>query len=347
MPLVSESALRLFEEEKAGILMEARQAIWARRPDLLRRYDDRQKMNSDRDLGYHLAYLAEAVKNDSPELFLDYAAWLKVFLPRVGVPVEDIRLSLECLAEALSKRLEQEDRHVFQETFLRAGKRLEEAGADLESFIRGEAVVSVLAAQYLGTMLRADRRQAGRLILEAADRGIDIRELYLGVFQPVQYEIGRLWQTNAISVAQEHMATAITQTVMGQLAPRLFAGEKNGKTMVAACVSGELHEIGMRMVADFFEMSGWDTYYIGANAPASSIARAVEENKADLLGISATMAFHLPAVEEIIREVRKGGMGKNVKILVGGYPFKVAPDLWRKVGADGFASDAKEAVRIS
>ncbi|MDZ7776615.1 MAG: hypothetical protein U5L09_13885 [Bacteroidales bacterium] len=55
---------------------------------------------------------------------------------------------------------------------------------------------------------------------------------------------------------------------MSQLYPYIFNSQRVGKSMVAATVGGELHEMGIRMVADFFEMEGWDTWYLGANAPA-------------------------------------------------------------------------------
>jgi methanogenic corrinoid protein MtbC1 len=136
---------------------------------------------------------------------------------------------------------------------------------------------------------------------------------------------------------------------MSQLYPRIFSGERRDRTVVATCVGGELHEIGVRMVADFFEMEGWDSYYLGANTPAVAILHALDERRADVLAISATMTFHVSAVTELIGRVRaharaSGGARTRPLILVGGYPFTVAPDLWRQVGADGSARDARDAV---
>jgi methanogenic corrinoid protein MtbC1 len=103
----------------------------------------------------------------------------------------------------------------------------------------------------------------------------------------------------------------------------------------------------MRMVADFFEMEGWDTYYVGANTPTRSVVQTVMEQGADILGISATMTFHVREVAALIARVRTEPIGGDVTILVGGYPFNVAPDLWREVGADGHAPDAAEAVEVA
>ena len=118
-----------------------------------------------------------------------------------------------------------------------------------------------LAVSYLNTLLAGDSHLANQLILDAVRHGFGVKDIYLHVFQPCQQEIGRLWQMNRISVAQEHFCTVVTQTIMSQLYPYIFATEKNGRRLVATSVSGELHEIGMRMVADFLEMEGWTTYY--------------------------------------------------------------------------------------
>ena len=103
--------------------------------------------------------------------------------------------------------------------------------------------------------------------MDAIQHGTSVHDIYLHVFQRSQYEVGRLWQTNQISVGQEHLCTAATQLIMSQLYPLIFGTERKNRRIVAACVGGDLHEIGIRMVADFFEMDGWDTFYLGADVP--------------------------------------------------------------------------------
>ena len=85
------------------------------------------------------------------------------------------------------------------------------------------------------------------------------------------------------------------------------------------------------MVADFFEMDGWHTRYLGANVPTLSVVQILVQSKATVLAISATITYHIHAVESLIAAVRSTPECCGIKILVGGYPFKVAPDLWRKV----------------
>ena len=75
--------------------------------------------------------------------------------------------------------------------------------------------------------------------------------------------------------------------------------------------------------------------------------RTLRDRRADVLAVSATMPFHVRAVSDLISEVRASEVGGRVKILVGGYPFAVAPDLWRSVGADAMARDAEESVAVA
>ena len=100
------------------------------------------------------------------------------------------------------------------------------------------------------------------------------------------------------------------------------------------------------MISDFFEMDGWDTFYVGASTPADAIVDLLLARRADLLAVSATMTGHVRTVVQLIAEVRQGLGAVPIRIMVGGYPFNVAPGLWKTVGADGFAPDANAAVRI-
>lgn len=215
------------------------------------------------------------------------------------------------------------------------------------SFLVPDAPLANLTRSYLTALLDGDRRQASTMVLDAVATGIPVKDIYLHVFQRAQYEVGRLWQAHDISVAQEHYCTAATQLIMSQLYPHIFSAASNGGTFVATCVAGDLHEVGVRMVADFFEIDGWNTYYLGASTPDADVVAAVIERKADLLGISATISRHLPAVSALIKAVRANEACRNVPILVGGYPFVAAPDLWREIGADGTAVDAQAAIALA
>lgn len=208
--------------------------------------------------------------------------------------------------------------------------------------------VGALAERYLQVLLEARRREATELIMSAVESGqLGVRQLYLEVFEPVLREVGRLWQNNQISIAQEHFISATTQLVMSRLYPRIFTTQRRDLRMVAACAGQELHEIGLRMVADFFELEGWDTYYLGANLPIGAVLDAVRERRADLLALSATMPRHISYVREVIQGVRTDAALRATTVLVGGAAFSGPNERWRALGADGCARDAAGAVALA
>jgi methanogenic corrinoid protein MtbC1 len=314
-------------------------------PEFWQKFGEAGRLKSLRDEEYHLAYLAEALATADLSLFLEYLQWCKVFFTGLRFPEEAIRVTFECMRELLCQQLPAELAPIVV-NYLDAGlAHLARMPATLPSFLPDGAPLVDVSRPYLQALLRGDRAEASRLILHAVEHGAAVKEVYLHVFQPSRLEIGRLWQTNQISVAQEHYCTAATQMIMSQLYPYLFSTDKHGRTLVITCVGEELHEIGARMVADFFELDGWDTYYLGANVPTESVLRTLAERKADLLAISATITPHVHGVSELITRVR-ASRGSQVKIMVGGYPFNVMPTLWQQVGADGYARDAEDAITV-
>lgn len=316
-------------------------------PSLLARFGDRGRLKCTEDARRHLEYLSSAAATNSDSLFADYVGWAKILLARLGLSDDDLAKNLHLLREAVRETLDVPHGEAAARIIDTALRDLPEMPSASQSLLSDSQPHSELARQYLDLLLSGDRRAAAELIHAAVRDGVSVRDIYLYVFQRAQHEIGRLWQMNEITVAEEHYCTAATQLIMSQLYPMIFATPRIGRRLVAACVGGDLHEIGVRMVADFFEMAGWDTYYLGANVPLEGIIDSVTERRANVLAISATMSYHVSAVADVIRAVRQNSGHRAIRILVGGYPFRVDPELWRSVGADGFAVDASEAVTLA
>jgi MerR family transcriptional regulator, light-induced transcriptional regulator len=212
--------------------------------------------------------------------------------------------------------------------------------------------LSVVYHRYIEALLHGSYRRALRVCQAALNTGTTLNQLYLEVFHPALYEIGQLWERNRLSIAQEHIATAITRTVMAQVhaiaASRLstrslFVSALNRK-IITTCVSGEYHDIGIRMVADCFEIEGWRVYHLGANMPADDVVHLANHEQVHVLALSVTLNVHVPDAYEIIRQVRRSPIGSRIKVLVGGQPFNQVEGLYQKVEADLTAANACEAV---
>jgi len=101
------------------------------------------------------------------------------------------------------------------------------------------------------------------------------------------------------------------------------------------------------MVADFFEMVGWHTFFTGASTPVESIIKSIEELDTDVLAVSTSMTFNIFRVKELIDKVKEALPEHKVKIMVGGRPFNISPGIWNKVHADLYAPDAVAAIEIA
>ena len=315
-----------------------------RHPHLEKRFGKTVPEKMLQDTGFHFDYLAQAIAAGSVDLYLDYIGWAKVLLANLGVPPMYLATTLESMRDALRAMLAPELSDVacpYLEETLQGFPQMPE---EVPSFI---AKGNPLPVQYLQALLRGESQAANKLIMDAIEGGMPVQDIYLEVFERTQHEIGRLWQVNEISVAQEHYCTAATQQIMARLYPHIFREEKTRGTLVATCVSGDLHEVGARMVCDFFELDGWDTHYLGANVPAATVVQSLVECRATMLAISATITSHVRAVAVLIALVRSTPQCEGVKILVGGYPFKVEPELWKTIGADGSANGAREAIELA
>ena len=198
---------------------------------------------------------------------------------------------------------------------------------------------------YLDVLRTGNRREALAVVDAARAAGLGLPALYLDVFQPALREIGRLWQDNEITVAEEHLATAVTQIAMGRLyADYCLATNRNGKTILAACAETEKHEVGLRMICDLLELEGWDATYLGAGVPPGALVAMVLRDRPTVLALSASIAPHLPQLRTLIAAVRSATGDDGPFILVGGRPFLDDAGLADRVGADAMARDSAEAT---
>lgn len=313
---------------------------FAAHPEFLVRFGPVGRVRCLEDARFHLQYLATALDAGSEAMFLDYVGWTKVVLARRNVPERDLIANLEIVITVVDDPAAQQ--------YLRAAiDQLPSMSDEVPSCLDPRAPLWPVASSYLTALLGGSRRDALDVVTKALDDRAQLRHIYRYVFEPAQQEIGRLWQLNQISVAQEHFCTAATQHIMTQLYARIFSGEKRDRRAVSMCVGSELHEIGLRIVTDLLELEGWQTWYLGASVPPAAAVQLCVDRKADLLLVSATLPPHIPSVIEVIRIFRARPELEHAKVVVGGRAFRMAPELWRTIDADGFAGNADDCLALA
>lgn len=173
--------------------------------------------------------------------------------------------------------------------------------------------------RFCEALMAGQRGRCAAMLDHYISRRTPVLDLYEQLFQPALYRIGELWETNQISVATEHMATAIVEGLMNELYPRLLPRQRRALRAVIASVEGELHQVGAKMVADIFEMNGWDAHYLGANMPLSELLRMIQQVQPHVVGLSLSVYFHMNLLVKAL-DVLHSRFPKLI-LLVGGQGF--------------------------
>jgi methanogenic corrinoid protein MtbC1 len=320
--------------------------LYRRHPEYEKRYGPAGKVRCREDIDFHFCTLIEAVASRERELFLRYVAWGKIVLVNRRIRTDDLIDTLLIMQEVISANVSKRAASLANSYIQAAIDRFDTFPDAPPTYIDVCSPLADLANSYLQSLLSVDRDEARNLVRGAMQRGTRVQDIYRYVFEPVQREIGRLWQMNHISVAQEHYCTATTETLMGELRRDLDQSKRDPHFFLGTCVAGAQHSVGIRMLSELLEASGWKVYFTGANTPTASLVELIRKFHVDVLGISAATAMDLPQVRRLIEAVRNSGKTKT-QIMVGGRVFNDVKGLWRKLGADAWAKDAVSGVNVA
>jgi len=120
-------------------------------------------------------------------------------------------------------------------------------------------------------------------------------------------------------------------------------GEKGKGTVVIGTVSGDIHDLGKNLVASTLEASGFRVVDLGVDVPAERFVKAVREEKADIVAISALITTTMLGMRDVIESLKRDGIRKAVKVMVGGAP--VDEEFSKRIGADRYARTSRDAAR--
>ena len=148
----------------------------------------------------------------------------------------------------------------------------------------------------------------------------DVKFVYDEILKKSLYQIGEMWEACKITVATEHLASAIVETILSEIYFKVITQNKVGKTVVVACAENEFHQIGIKMVSDIFQMNGWHVHFLGANTSANELIELIEKVNPDILAISLSIPFNLPTLEKMLDKIKT--KLPDLFVLVGGQAFR-------------------------
>ena len=341
--LVLAKTLRGLRERVAETVTDE---FFARHPDWQKRYGESGHRHGVADACFHIDFLAGAVEAGSALPFEEYARWAVRMLAGRGIDPRFVAENLDQIGRALVPHLENaEQAHVARLLTAACAAALEDSAA--APCLAGDDQLALTRGLFTQAILQGNRAAACNIATEAVRAGYSVPDVYVGVLQESLYQVGRLWEGNRIAVATEHMATAVVQYVLAHLYLLIPPSAHHRGNAIVTGVEGESHQVGANMVADVLESGGWNVRFLGVNVPHGGVLRAVEEHRADVVGISATMLFSLPKVRVLIADMRERFVARPPRILIGGGAFRSLVAPAEEVGADAFGADLRSVLALT
>lgn len=314
-------------------------------PEVYARFGPKGRAACAEDLGFHLDFLRPSLETGEIAPFLGYLGWLVQVLSSRGVPHRSVEQSLDDLAEFFAGRLGEHSAPIG--AALAAGKAALRQGIVAPTYDRPCPAPRDEAIPFAGVALQGRREEAMALLDEALAREQSLPQVAVHVIHPAMYEVGRLWQDNSVSAAQEQLATALSQTWMARARARVTAAPDNGLRALFSCMTGNRHTLGLRMVADAFELDGWATCNLGADTSLGDLIAKVDDIKPHLVGLSASLPQHLRGLREAVEALRSALGDQCPRIVVGGLVFNQFPRLAPWAGAELLGADAIIAATVA
>lgn len=348
MPSPDDFAARLLDASAPGFATLATERVLERNPALGERLGTRPFATLRDSILGRLRDLSVAVSAGQPALFAEQVAWTRRFFEVRQASDDVLQESLRCMRDVLHSELPAGARESITGCLDSALEGLDGSGVAAESRLGADTPHGRLASRYLLALLEGDRLAARRLVMDGVTAGeLSVSDAVETVCLPAQAELGRMWHLGEISVAEEHFVSATTVMLLAQLAALGQRRAPNGRTVLAAALGDDLHDIGLRAVSDLLELDGWRVVFLGAAVPVEDFLQAVDDFGADLVLLSASLLVHRQGVKDVVAALNaRTGETPRPRILIGG-PAYAQDDTALLEGADGCASSAHGAVALA
>lgn len=300
------------------------------------------------DIEVRIQQIGASVFVDRPALLRDALQWYKVAFHHRGVPSGYLADTLRAIEKTLEREMPRDSFALVRRHIHEATQSLPAAPSELPSLLRREAPYGEQAMHFLLANLEGRGEDALDRIRSLLAGGASVEDVQDHVLVPSQREAGRMWLMAEIPVADEHYGSSVVERALWLLQERVPRPPADAPRVMTMGVGGNLHDLGLRVVAQRLQVAGFQVHHLGANMPANDLDWALRSRDVQAIAMSASMLLHLPGLRDAIVAVRSAierlhGDPAAVPILVGGHPFDVVDDLHEVLGADAGVADASEA----
>lgn len=193
--------------------------------------------------------------------------------------------------------------------------------------------------EILAALSRQDKGNAMELSLKALEQGVfTVPKLYETVLAPSLNQMQASEKDMADLIWQEHRRSAIVRSIVEACYPHVLKARETENTLIdrrvmVLCPEQEAHELGARMVADFFLIAGYQVTYLGADTPAQTLEKALATVKPQDLCLSVSNSYNLFAAKKLTDKLRQSS-DQKLRVIVGGHAFAKNPQACQDLGAD-------------
>lgn len=201
-------------------------------------------------------------------------------------------------------------------------------------------------ARFIHVLLSHDEQAAQAFATELIERGFTADELYEGLFADAARTLGEMWAADDCSFYDVTLGAGRIQRLIREFSHQFLAShEYPGATgrVLLSCAVDEQHSLGIAMLAEFFVRDGWDVE-IGPGLGSEGLLDKVRGSEYHLLGFSVSVSARISKLQQDIRRARQVSRRRDIRVIVGGQLITADPSLAQRIGADGFAVDARSAV---
>jgi methylmalonyl-CoA mutase cobalamin-binding domain/chain len=197
-------------------------------------------------------------------------------------------------------------------------------------------------------LIVADRDLALAAVQRLVDTGTDPTVILESGMAVAMFDLGEMWKRGEVFLPEVVASAEVFKQCNAIVEPILLASkaaDDRGALVLMATVKGDLHDLGKNMVGAMLRTSGFEVHDMGKDVAADRIIASIRELNPRIVGLSALLTTTVPYQEVVIKALVREGLREDVKVMVGGAP--VTPEWAEKIGADGYANNAPEAVEIA
>ena len=197
-------------------------------------------------------------------------------------------------------------------------------------------------------LIVADRDLALAAVQRLVDTGTDPTVILESGMAVAMFDLGEMWKRGEVFLPEVVASAEVFKQCNAIVEPILLATrgpDDRGALVLLATVKGDLHDLGKNMVGAMLRTSGFEVHDMGKDVAADRIIASIRELSPAIIGLSALLTTTVPYQEVVIKALEREGLRGDVKVMVGGAP--VTPEWAEKIGADGYANNAPEAVEIA